>query len=61
MGRVCSSQSRSGTVRLILHRLEVRVLCPKCGETRLIERMDGHRWFCVVCAHSWTIGAKDVN
>jgi hypothetical protein len=33
--------------------------CPKCGETRLIERVDGHRWFCAVCAHSWTVGARN--
>jgi uncharacterized protein (DUF983 family) len=35
--------------------------CPKCGETRLIEQLDRHQWFCVVCAHSWTIGAKEVS
>jgi ribosomal protein L37AE/L43A len=35
------------------------MMCPKCGETRLIERVDGLRWFCAICAHSWTIGAKD--
>jgi ribosomal protein L37AE/L43A len=33
--------------------------CPKCGETRLIERVDGLRWFCAVCAHSWTVGARN--
>jgi ribosomal protein L37AE/L43A len=32
--------------------------CPKCGETRLIERVDTHRWFCAVCAHTWTIGPR---
>jgi hypothetical protein len=44
----------------IVHGLEVRMMCPKCGETRLIERVDGHRWFCAVCAHSWTVSAKDI-
>src|ERR1700729_3575763 len=37
--------------------LEVRMTCPKCGEARLIERVDGHRWFCALCAHSWTVAA----
>jgi ribosomal protein L32 len=40
------------------HRVEVLMTCPKCGETRLIERVDTHRWFCAVCAHSWTIRAS---
>jgi hypothetical protein len=35
--------------------------CPKCGETRLIERVDTHLWFCAVCAHSWTIRPKIVS
>jgi ribosomal protein L37AE/L43A len=35
---------------------EVTLTCPKCGETRLIEQVDGRRWFCAVCAHSWAIG-----
>jgi hypothetical protein len=42
-------------------RLEVRMMCPKCGETRLIERVDGHRWFCAVCAHSWTASASGAS
>ena len=49
------------TWRLNDHRVEVLITCPKCGETRLIERVDAHRWFCAVCAHSWTIGTKDVS
>jgi hypothetical protein len=36
---------------------EILMTCPKCGETRLIERIDRNRWFCAVCAYSWTIGA----
>ena len=34
------------------------IACPKCGETRLIERVDRHRWFCAVCAHTWTTQAR---
>jgi hypothetical protein len=41
------------------HRPEIPVTCPKCGETRLIERVDRQRWFCAVCAHSWTSGATN--
>jgi hypothetical protein len=33
--------------------------CLKCGETRLPERVDRHRWFCAVCAHSWTSGVRN--
>jgi len=40
--------------RLTADRAEVLIACPKCGETRLIEQLDGQRWFCAVCAHSWT-------
>jgi uncharacterized protein (DUF983 family) len=29
--------------------------CPKCGETRLIEPLNGCRWFCSVCASAWTM------
>src|ERR1700694_1604214 len=35
------------------HRPEILAICPKCGETRLIERVDRDRWFCAVCAHKW--------
>src|SRR5713226_1019378 len=46
--------SPATTWRLTADRAEVLIACPKCGETRLIEQLDGHRWFCAVCAHSWT-------
>jgi hypothetical protein len=49
------------TWRLNDHRVEVLMTCPKCGETRLIERVDTHHWFCAVCAHSWPIRPKDVS
>ena len=49
------------TWRLNDHRVEVLMTCPKCGETRLIERVDTHRWFCAVCAHLWMIGTKDMS
>ena len=52
-------RSPATTWRLTANRAEVWIACPKCGETRLIELVDGHRWFCAVCAHSWTIGAKN--
>jgi ribosomal protein L37AE/L43A len=29
--------------------------CPKCGETRLFGRVQGERWFCDVCAQTWTV------
>jgi ribosomal protein L37AE/L43A len=45
-------------LRLNVHRPEVLMTCPKCGETRLIERVDRHRWFCAVCAHSWRIASR---
>jgi ribosomal protein L37AE/L43A len=47
--------------RLNDHRVEVLMTCPKCGETRLIERVDAYRWFCAVCAHLWMVGTKDVS
>ena len=47
-------RSPATTWRLTADRAEVLIACPKCGETRLIEELDGHRWFCAVCAHSWT-------
>jgi ribosomal protein L37AE/L43A len=53
---VWSSQT---TLRLNPESRDVVITCPKCGETRLIERVDLHRWFCAVCAYSWTIGAKN--
>ena len=45
------------TVRLNAESTEPLVACPKCGETRLIERLDERGWFCGVCAHSWRTGA----
>ena len=42
------------TWRLTADRARVLIACPKCGETRLLEQLDGQRWFCAVCAHSWT-------
>src|SRR5580692_4200344 len=46
--------SPATTWRLTADRAEVLIACPKCGETRLIEQLDGHWWFCAVCAYSWT-------
>lgn len=59
--RVCqlALSSPRATVRLNADGAQVMIACPKCGETRLIERVDAHRWFCAVCAHAWTIGAND--
>jgi uncharacterized protein (DUF983 family) len=54
----CAWWSPATTRRLTGGRAEVLIACPKCGETRLIEQLDGHHWFCAVCAHSWTIAAN---
>lgn len=29
-------------------------MCPRCGETRMIERI-GFVWFCSVCAKTFTL------
>jgi ribosomal protein L37AE/L43A len=29
------------------------MVCPRCGEVRLVEQVDAHRWFCNLCAHVW--------
>ena len=55
----CAWWSPATTWRLTANRTEILIACPKCGETRLIEELDGHRWFCAVCAHSWTNGARN--
>jgi acetyl-CoA carboxylase beta subunit len=55
----CAWGSPATILRLTAGRAEVLIACPKCGETRLIEQLDEHRWFCAVCAHSWTIGARN--
>src|ERR1700730_12405565 len=49
----CAWWSPATTWRLTADRAEVLIACPKCGETRLLEQLDGQRWFCAVCAHSW--------